>query len=206
MSRKMNVSGHQLERMFRTDEGRRQIARMQEKTREGKKVKILVVCSNPRGGDFNINTEEREIFRKTFPLGDKEKEFFFMDPMYNDKMFPQDLVEFENFYFDFIWFAGCNLLFWIFDEEKLPETLERLREKLKDNGIIFFTEGPKYIKKTSGRKVENDQNLTINIGNMKYEINMGEGILANENNDFLDLWFQYFREVIEEDKFYYVKN
>jgi len=102
---------------------------------------VLVVCSDLHGLDFQN------------PLNNNIK-ILFNNPVYtfcNDKnVFPLCPDKNENFY-DFIWFAGCNLINNIFhrNEEREIVGLEKIKKILKNGGIIIFTENLKYVEKYS---------------------------------------------------------
>ena len=102
---------------------------------------VLVVCSDQNGSDFKN------------PLNNNIKSLF-NNPVYtfcNDQnVFPICPDKNENFY-DFIWFAGCNLINKIFhqNEERVIVGLEKIKKILKNGGIIIFTENLRYVEKYS---------------------------------------------------------
>jgi hypothetical protein len=137
---------------------------------------ILVICSSPSGVDFN------------FPVNQQLKsQLFGHNPIYTfcngpDMMFPEFPIYFGQQY-DFIWFAGCNLILNIFPvmtnddklfNQKLKSNIDKLKQILKPNGYLFFTEAPK-LKMKYG--LSPDQSLTVLID----FINNHEKVLGHRN-------------------------
>jgi len=100
------------------------------------------------------------------PLNDGLKSLFGENPEYifcfnliNDTnitscSFPNDINSDDKY--NAIWFAGCNLSNWIFSK---PETsIEKIKQVLKSDGIIVFTENKTYVNRYNGVN-----NLTLPI-------------------------------------------
>ena len=103
---------------------------------------VLVICSDINGSDFNnlLNDNIKKLFNN--PV------YTFCNDILNK--FPSCPNKNEQFY-DFIWFAGCNLIINIFNqnEERTIDGLEKIKKILKNGGIIIFTENLKYVEKYS---------------------------------------------------------
>jgi hypothetical protein len=69
--------------------------------------------------------------------------------------FPQNINSDDKY--DAIWFAGCNQLHAIFRNP--DDSIHKIKEVLKDNGFIVFTETPNFVKKYCAEKY----NLTVPI-------------------------------------------
>ena len=115
----------------------------------------LVVCSKPNGADFKaFNTQLSNIFATQF-------NYDFIDAIYepSPKYFPEDIDMTKKY--DIIWFAGCNMLSWVFGSDSSSienkylelEHFEKILTILKDDcmsslsdlqpstrGKIIFTE------------------------------------------------------------------
>lgn len=121
---------------------------------------VLVVCSDLNGSDF------------TNPLNDNIKSLF-NNPVYtfcNDILnkFPS-CPDKNDIFYDFIWFAGCNLIINIFvqNEERTIVGLEKIKKILKNGGIIIFTENLKYVGEyTDPDSIPITPSLSLSIENM----------------------------------------
>jgi hypothetical protein len=111
--------------------------------------KILVVCSSNKheSSDFNLL---KNNFIKQDLFGDNSNYIFCNSPQ--GCKYPDNIN--DNNY-DAIWFAGCNCSEWIF---KNPDSISKIIEILKPNGIIIFTEQEGFVKYFGGNP---DINLTV---------------------------------------------
>ena len=111
---------------------------------------VLVVCSSLIGIDFNnlLNIKVKELFgdNPVYTFCDGKINKFPTFPISNDKVY------------DFIWFAGCNILSHLFLNFDLTTT--KIKNILKEGGIILFTESKEYKMKYIKRE---PNTLTIPI-------------------------------------------
>jgi len=95
---------------------------------------VLVICSRPKGRDFNnpLNVKVKELFgdNPVYTFCDGIENKFPIYPISNDKIY------------DFIWFAGCNILSHLFLDFDFTTT--KIKNILKIGGKIFFTESKEY--------------------------------------------------------------
>ena len=96
---------------------------------------VLVVCSDSAGKDFNR------------PKNQNLKEIFGNNPVYTycngANRFPLGLENNDRIY-DFIWFAGCNIIADILS--KSNNGLDKITNILKLDGKIIFTELERYVE------------------------------------------------------------
>jgi len=75
---------------------------------------VLVICSRPKGRDFNdpLNVKVKELFgdNPVYTFCDGIENKFPIYPISNDKIY------------DFIWFAGCNILSHLFLDFDFTQT------------------------------------------------------------------------------------
>jgi len=114
--------------------------------------KILVVCSNQKGNDFNnpLNNGLKALF------GDNA-EYTFCDNIFKDDRkcsFPENID--SNDKYDVIWFAGCNMSHWLFRNTKA--SIDKINHVLYTGGFIVFTESRIYVDGFGGVN-----NLTLPI-------------------------------------------
>jgi len=112
---------------------------------------VLVVCSDPAGKDFN------------HPKNQNLKEIFGENPVYTycnglKNIFPACPENNDRIY-DFIWFAGCNIISHILS--KSNNGLDKINAILKLDGKIIFTELEKYVEKYKPSRSE--LSLTLQI-------------------------------------------
>ena len=129
--------------------------------------RVLVVCSSEKGRDYQ---RSRDFISKNF-YHEQKVDYTFVDGETNETYFPDYIVDEKyNNYFDMIWFAGCNLLKWLFEIsfEKLFRTqqarIKRAYDTLKENGIVIFTEGPSFKRNRTGQSESSfglDYSMTI---------------------------------------------
>ena len=156
---------------------------------------VLVVCS-----DENKNTdyeESKEFISKRFYDPNKKINTTFLNYRKNLKRYPQDVegTQYNN-YFDMIWFAGCNFLCHIFNDEHVENnpqySVQRTYEILKKNGILIFTESKDY-KERVVNKTFNEQDLSMKVQNMtKMRTNP-------KNKDIQTTFLGYFRQMGKTD-------
>ena len=155
-------------------------------------IKILVVCSSPQGKNF---PKQKNVVQQFFP---DPIEVSFLDGS-KYKNFPDDLIK-PDFSIDVIWFCGCNLLQFIFPEHKQPVWLNALKNKLKSNGIVFFTETEKIQKKY---RCPNPKNIFIDINCYKNHPNTKLGF---EPERAIASFLNFFDENRDGDFIYYTKK
>jgi len=158
-------------------------------------INVLVICSDPRGKSFPKEFEKSDNILNRLSLSESEFKFTYT------KNFPTDVEHQENKTFDIIWFAGCNVLKWIFNNNGTITITDRIKlvyNILKDNGKVIFTENTGYIRKYSP---ENENKISTKIELIKS--------LDHNNDNFKEThecWYTYFK-LIETDKdFYYIKK
>jgi len=147
-------------------------------------ITILVVCSSPKKKDF---PKQKDIVNKFFP--DPINVIFLDGSKHN--IFPNDLIV-RNFSLDAIWFCGCNVLNHIF----LDSWQQVLSDKLKSNGIVFFTESKKFVQRTC-----NKEGIFMDI--KCYKNHPIKGITTGEK---LDLFLNLFDENIDGEFIFYTKK
>jgi hypothetical protein len=113
---------------------------------------VLVVCSRLDGNDFNKS------------LNNNLKKLFGVDPIYTfcdgrklENKFP--FCPNNDIKYDFIWFAGCNLIQSLFNSENKLVVIEKIKNILKPNRYVVFTEVENYVK----RYKPIDYSLTVTI-------------------------------------------
>ena len=129
--------------------------------------RVLVVCSSEKGRDYQ---RSRHFISENF-YHEQKVDYTFVDGETNETYFPDYIVDEKyNNYFDMIWFAGCNLLRWLFgiSFKKLFRTeqarIKRAYDTLKENGIVIFTEGPSFKRNRTGQSESSfglDYSMTI---------------------------------------------
>jgi len=146
--------------------------------------KILVVCSHSKGRDFNnsLNDSLKLLF------GDNP-EYTFCFSIVEDGnrtacRFPEGILDNNNY--DAIWFAGCNMSHWIFNN---PETsIGKIKQILNPDGFITFTESVGYVKLYKG---ENNLTLSLNtLGLKSTQIEPNKTELITKINDLFDKNFE----------------
>ena len=133
---------------------------------------ILVICSSLHGRDF---AEPKNEELKTELFGENPV-YKFCDGITKETNFPTCPVNVGQQY-DFIWFAGCNVIRNIFvnidDEDEfiksLNSTMSVLKQLLKPNGYLFFTEGQKWCRKYG---LSPDLSLTVLIEHISHHENL----------------------------------
>jgi hypothetical protein len=144
---------------------------------------VLVICSSPTGKDYP--REENQAMLKKLLGEDFVPEFLGEN---SSGQYPQNLPTGKQF--DLILFAGCNVLIWLFGEDREHETgMKKLSTVLKDDGIIIFVETLKYVQ-THG--VEG-HGLSIPIESMKLlttQLDDGSGL----KQEIINSWKKYFTQ------------
>jgi SAM-dependent methyltransferase len=112
--------------------------------------KVLVICSSPEGSDFNkvLNNNLKLLFgpnpNYTFCDGN-----FIRHAGKSLVLNAFPACPFENTKYDFVWFAGCNLIHDLFRAGSELISLEKLKNILEPNGYFIFTESEKYVDRYS---------------------------------------------------------
>ena len=138
-------------------------------------IKVLVVCSSDKdtATDFNIQQESiSEVIIKNYVSStnnpDPQIDFEFMNKI-EGVQFPDNVKEDSKY--DVMWFAGCNLIQWVFQEPE--KTKEVFVSNLNDDGFVIFTE--------SNRFNENKENDKIMQGTSeKFKIVKIDDYLVND--------------------------
>jgi len=141
---------------------------------------VFVICSTISGVDFL--TYNNQIMLKQL-LGEDFIPVF----MNRGEKYPDNLP--INKKFDAVYFAGCNMLKWLF-KENYEHGMEKLSNILKEDGIVIFTESKHYVEKiaTKGNYYE----LSIPLEEMKiYGIVKDDG--TGLKQDILKSWGKFFR-------------
>jgi hypothetical protein len=100
---------------------------------------VLVICSDISGTDFNnLKNENLKVIFKDNPV------YTYCNGLIKQNIFPLCPENDERIY-DFIWFAGCNLISQILP--KSNNGLVKIINILKLDGKVIFTEGEKYVEK-----------------------------------------------------------
>ena len=160
-------------------------------------INVLVICSNPSLKDFPKEIKKPNNILNRLSLSESESEFKFT----YTKNFPTDVEHQEHKTFDIIWFAGCNVLKWIFNNNGTISITDRIKlvyNILKDNGKVIFTENTGYIRKYSP---ENENKISTKIELIKS--------LYQDNDNFKEtheLWYNYFKLIETDEDFYYIKK
>jgi hypothetical protein len=142
---------------------------------------VLVVCSYPQGNDFGseLNNNLKLIF------GTNTNYVFCDGREFNlENHFPFCPVSDDKY--DFIWFAGCNLIQSIFKGRKEMISLEKIRSILKPNGYVLFTESKKYVD--TYKTFDNTLTVTLEILDQH---SRGKYFYDRVNTDII---FKYFTE------------
>ena len=142
-------------------------------------INILVICSNPNGVDFNF-PQNQELIKK---MCNKDIKYDFIDVKYNDKKYQEEIFNFGEKTYDIIWFAGCNMLNWLFDTNNVQSIIQQIKYILRPNGKIIFTESPNYVKVYSAKPY--NKYLTVPIENLGTHSNKINGF---DNSDILQEW------------------
>ena len=121
--------------------------------------------------------------------------------------------------YDIIWFAGCNILSWVFGSDSSSienkylelEHFEKILTILKDDGMssgkIIFTEKGK--KNQICRNIEledNIPNLSVSIDYMYKRFEVIQDIHNVLIPDFMMRWNSLFKKIIIKDHIFYLKN
>jgi hypothetical protein len=121
-----------------------------------KQKNVLVICSSQEGRDFNrvLNNNLKLLFGPS-------PNYTFCDGESFDEThkFPHCIDEDDKY--DFIWFAGCNLINSIFRRGSELICLEKLKNSIKPNGYFMFTETKCYV--TTYSTLENSLTLPLEI-------------------------------------------
>ena len=158
-------------------------------------INVLVICSNPSLKDFPKEIKKPNNILNRLSLSESEFKFTYT------KNFPTDVEHQEHKTFDIIWFAGCNVLKWIFNNNGTITITDRIKlvyNILKDNGKVIFTENTGYIRKYSP---ENENKISTKIELIKS--------LYQDNDNFKEtheLWYNYFKLIETDEDFYYIKK
>ena len=144
---------------------------------------ILVVCSRLDGNDFNksLNNNLKILFGAN-PI------YRFCDGKRIDNSFPN--CPNGDIKYDFIWFAGCNLIQNLFNNENKLVVLEKIRNSLKLNGYVVFTEVENYVK----RYKPIDYSLTVSIE----MINIHSQLAGTFNPKISAFVIEYFRNNFQQ--------
>jgi hypothetical protein len=161
---------------------------------------VLVICSKPTGFDFP--REENQIMLKTI-LGDEFVPEFLGESSNYPGRYPRNLPTGKQF--DAILFAGCNVLIWLFGEDRQHEGgIKTLSSLLKEDGVIIFVENKKYVETYSGEGHYDAHSLSIPIESIK--------LLAMQHNDesglkeaIINIWKKYFTQT-QADKYIVYKK
>ena len=145
--------------------------------------KILVVCSHPKGRDFNnsLNASLKLLF------GDNP-EYTFCFSIVEDGnstacRFPEGILD-DNY--NAIWFAGCNMSHWIFKDPEI--SIGKIKQILNPDGFITFTENSGYVGVYNG---ENNLTLSLNtLGLRSVQIEPDKIELITKINDLFDKNFE----------------
>ena len=152
---------------------------------EAQNIKVLIVCSGPGMSSYPKDKEKVLPFIKSY-FGVSEIDEDYLTGMEEQENFPEDIN--QNVTYDAIWFAGCNVLSWIFtNQTKVREAFEN---RLKRNGIIMFTEGSKYIEKFSDKE-HKQYTPYMTIENYP--------LLANPSEESLEQSKQIIRDLFEKN-------
>ena len=158
---------------------------------------ILVICSSLRGRDF-VQPKNQELKNELFG---ENPIYTFCNGITKEMSFPICPVNIGQQY-DFIWFAGCNLIHAIFpvniedDDEfikSLESTINILKQILKPTGYLVFTEGPNWCIKY---KSSSDTSLTVLIDH----INNHENTLCRFNKEHREPTVSLFKTNFIESK------
>ena len=141
---------------------------------------ILVVCSRLDGNDFNksLNNNLKILFGLN-------PNYIFCDGREEDNRFPN--CPNGDIKYDFIWFAGCNLIQNVFNGRNVLVALEKIRNSLKPNGYVVFTEVEGYVK----RYKPIDYSLTVTIEMINIH-SQSDGFFNPEISAFV---IEYFRKI-----------
>ena len=130
--------------------------------------------------------------------------------------------------YDIIWFAGCNILSWVFGSDSSSienkylelEHFEKILTILKDNGMsslsdlqpstsgkIIFTEKGKISQIQTNIELEdNIPNLSVSIDYMYKRFEVIQDIHNVLIPDFMMRWNSLFKKIIIKDHIFYIKN
>ena len=107
---------------------------------------ILIISSITEQKIVNGTIDEKIDYFLRDPLNiDLKNEFFGVNPNYTFCLGSHETVNTFLFNlkneinYDFIWFAECTMLSFIFTRKDLRDVLQKIIEKLKIDGIIIFT-------------------------------------------------------------------
>lgn len=142
---------------------------------------VLVICSSQEGRDFNriLNNNLKLLFGPN-------PNYTFCDGQSfdNSRKFP-DCVN-EDHKYDFMWFAGCNLIHSLFLKGSELISLEKLKNSIKPNGYFMFTETEGYVAAYS--TLENSLTLPLEAIDQHSKKASAQYSLINR-----DLIFDYFK-------------
>jgi hypothetical protein len=165
-------------------------------------INVLVICSKPNGVDFNFQQNKELIQKMCNEDIFEDIKFDFIDRIYNNKNYQEDIFNIYEKTYDIIWFAGCNILSWLFDMNNIQSIIQQTIHILRTNGKIIFTESPMYVKLYSLNP--NSKYLTLSIENLAtqtYKFNSDDlsNILKEWNSNFL---LNYDSNINPEYKYY----
>jgi hypothetical protein len=143
---------------------------------ETKYFYVLVVCSDEHGSDF-LNQQNQDMIKK---LANGLAPVY--DFLNGEHAFPDNLPDKQ---YDLIWFAGCNMLAWIFPELDLSGTIKKLEQSLNAEGNIIFTESLKYVKHTNAKTT----NLSLGLEDL-HKVHAYKHM-----HELQTLWYKTFRSV-----------
>ena len=145
---------------------------------------VLVICSDPLGKDFNR------------PKNQNLKEIFGDNPVYTycnglilENRFPSCPENNDRIY-DFIWFAGCNVISHILSTSN--NGLDKITNILKLDGKIIFTELEGYVELYKPN--HSQLSLTLRIENLiEHTKKMPREIVQVNIEQLLSFFTQNFR-------------
>jgi hypothetical protein len=169
-----------------------------KKEKNYERKKILVVCSSPVKRN-NSDFRDRKNKLLKLNLFGVDPNYVFCDEKWNKCNFPDNVSE-NNF--DVIWFAGCNLSDWIIKDNN---TIIKIIQILKPNGIIVFTENENHKRRFGG---DSENNLTVPFDII---LQQSKNISPNReivHNKLLDLFNRQFKMIIDKNNytFYTIKE
>ena len=166
---------------------------------------VLVVCSDSSRNNSDYNSFKNFISTNFFNQT-KKVDIKFLNGSGETSNFPTGVsYKIYNQYFDIIWFAGCNVLEWIFGMD-IRNKINRAYDILKEDGIVVFTERLLY-KKTMIDQYFKDEFFKNNDPTMKIEhiINLKHNY--KHTDEIIQVFKKYFKEQKKEDGItYYIKN
>jgi len=168
-------------------------------------MNVKVICSEPGKRDFDneINKQMIEVLLNVIHKSPRETEinYSFCNGY---QRFPSCLFgDEDNYKYDIMWFAGCNLLEWIFTSFIYVDTFGFIKAKMKVGGIVVFTEGDN-AKKIFG--FDEIKNLSIPIDSMQMNVSKTHDRFDLDKTKFVQGWnsnFDLHIDVINESTYYY---